>query len=251
MNSQTKIIFLIFAGLVLAYLLYASQSSQTNLPTQELNEAETKMDHFEPSINTAVEHFGTGDAAKDNIVIPSQADYSAPEVAILDKKFMSKNRATEGNYKRSSYNEGKRGNLGQSDWQNFYDHNNNIIGQSENDENDKFLPNDEAGDGFAVFRTNKQETCGSNQDCSPEELFDAQKYLPQEVNDDWFELVPEAISVKNRHLINITKPIGVNTIGSSKKNASHDLRGAPSCPKFVVSPFLNSSIEPDNNLKPL
>ena len=77
------------------------------------------------------------------------------------------------------------------------------------------------------------------------------EYLPQEVNDDWFEVQPEPISVKNRHLINITTPIGVNTIGTSLRNASWDIRGTPACPKYVVSPFLNSSIEPDTNLKPL
>lgn len=37
----------------------------------------------------------------------------------------------------------------------------------------------------------------------------------------------DPVSVRNRHLINITKPIGVRTIGSSWKNASHDLRSMP------------------------
>ena len=257
MNSQTKVVLLIFAGLMLAYLLYNGQSSSN--PTMKTETSETfttstpSNQHYETYVDTAVEHMtNVTNAPKEQVVnFPPQADYSPPEEEVINRKFASKNRATPGTYKRSSYNEGKRGNLGPSDWQSFYDHNNNIIGASQTGDNDRFLPNDEAGSGFAVFRTKGQETCGSNQDCSPEDLYDVQKYLPQEVNDDWFDLVPEAISVKNRHLINITKPIGVDTIGSSKKNASYDLRGAPSCPKFVVSPFLNSSIEPDNNLKPL
>ena len=45
--------------------------------------------------------------------------------------------------------------------------------------------------------------------------------------------------------------IGVNTVGQSLKNPSYDLRSAPACPKFVVSPFLNSTIEPDFNIKSL
>ncbi len=250
MNSQIKIALLIFAGLALAYLLYNGQSKTEAKPVS------TTAEHFETYIDTAnepynqTEHFVN--AEKERMVdFPPQADYSPPEAEVINKKLASKNRAAPGTYKRSSYNEGKRGNLGPSDWQSFYDHNNNIIGASQTGDNDGFLPNDAENQDFAVFRTNKQEKCGGNQDCSPEELYDVQKYLPQEVNDDWFDLVPEAISVKNRHLINITKPIGVNTIGSSKKNASYDIRGAPSCPKYVVSPFLNSSIEPDNNLKPL
>ena len=63
--------------------------------------------------------------------------------------------------------------------------------------------------------------------------------------------MPEAISVKNRHLINVTRAVGINTVGTSHKNGSYDLRGNPPCPKFVVSPWLQSSIEPDLNIKGL
>ena len=75
--------------------------------------------------------------------------------------------------------------------------------------------------------------------------------IPIEVNDDWFDVEP--ICSKNSHLIGITKSIGVNTVGSSLRNGprEEDLKGNISCPKFVVSPWLNSSIEPDTNLKPI
>ena len=49
-------------------------------------------------------------------------------------------------------------------------------------------------------------------------IFDVERYLPREVDDDWFDVQPEKISVKNRHLINITKPIGINTMGTKLKN---------------------------------
>ncbi len=35
------------------------------------------------------------------------------------------------------------------------------------------------------------------------------------------------------------------------KNASYDIRGAVAVPKFSISPFNNSTIEPDYNIKPL
>ena len=180
-----------------------------------------------------------------------QRDYSPPESDWLEGKFNSRNKSTPGQFKRSSYSGGRRGDLGPSEWDSYFDHNNNVIGSSQTGDNDRFLPIDESGGGLAVFKSKGRATCGSNQNCEPEDLFDVDKYLPQEVNDDWFEVQPEPISVKNRHLINITKPIGVNTIGTSLRNASYDIRASPSCPKFVVSPFLNSSIEPDINLKPL
>ena len=177
-------------------------------------------------------------------------DYSPPESEWLKQKFNSRNKARSG-YKRASYSGANRGSLGPSDWDAYFDHNNNVIGNSQTGENDKFLPIDESNGGFAVFKSKGRATCGSNQNCEPEDLFDVDKYLPQEVNDDWFEVQPEPISVKNRHLINITRPIGINTIGSSLRNSSYDLRGNPVNPKFVVSPFLNSSIEPSANIKPM
>lgn len=184
--------------------------------------------------------------SSDNQMYLPKNDYAPPE---LKQKFDGRNKA-HGGYKNVSYSKGMRGNLGGSDWESYFEQNNNVIGNSETGDNDQFMPVDETGDKHAVFKSNGAP-CGSSQNCEPEELYDVDKMLPQEVNNDWFEVAPEPISVKNRHLINITKPIGIDTIGSSKKNASYDLRGAPNCPKTVVSPWLESSISPDTNLKPL
>ena len=78
----------------------------------------------------------------------------------------------------------------------------------------------------------------------PEELYNSANFLPKEMNNDWFEVVPDSISVKNKHLISITRPISINTIGTSLKNSSWDLRACPVNPKTVISPWLQSSIEP-------
>lgn len=42
------------------------------------------------------------------------------------------------------------------------------------------------------------------------------------IKNDWFE-TSETIDIKNRHLININKPIGVNTVGSTHKNVTYDI----------------------------
>lgn len=76
--------------------------------------------------------------------------------------------------------------------------------------------------------------------------------LPQEVNDDWFQsdFSQSRIKLNENNIINSDKYIiGVNTVGSSLKNPSYDLRGTIPNAKTVVSPFLNSSIEPDYNIK--
>ena len=49
----------------------------------------------------------------------------------------------------------------------------------------------------------------------------------------------------------LKKLIGVNTVGQSLKNASYDIRGTIANPKFAVSPWNNSTYEPDTNIKPL
>jgi hypothetical protein len=235
-NNETQQ-FLIVCVIALVLYVWYSRSKVEGMSNEE-------------AVNPLPENIQDANISYESDYLP-QKDYSPPESDWLKQKFNSRNKAS-GEYKRSSYSAGKRGDLGPSEWDDYFDHNNNVIGNSQSGDNDKFLPVDESNGKFAVFKNKAgRPTCGSNQNCDPEDLFDVDKYLPQEVNDDWFEVQPEPISVKNRHLINITKPIGINTIGTSLKNASWDIRGTPACPKMVVSPFLNSSIEPDTNLKPL
>ncbi len=83
------------------------------------------------------------------------------------------------------------------------------------------------------------------------DLFDVQKMLPQEIEEDWFdvETLQSTKKIKGTHLIHPKIHMGVNTIGSSLKNATHDPRGDIANPKINVSPWNNSTIEPDTNLK--
>ncbi len=244
MYCDTKTVLLILAVLLLGFLLMNRQF--------ENFESSDWSDNFAP-VDHGNEHTyqvqNEGGQPEGEYILPN--DYSPPETNWMKGKFNTRN-TSHGDYKSSSYSSGRRGQLSTgSDWNQFFDNNNNVIGNGLTGENDKFLPIDESHSGHAAYQSSDKAKCGSNQNCEPEDLYDIEKYLPQEVNDDWFEVQPEPISVKNRHLINITKPIGVNTIGTSKKIASYDLRGRPMCPKFVVSPWLGSSVEPDNNLKPL
>lgn len=281
MNSQTKILLIVFAGLLLVFLLYNNRTSDNvnqeqenfssnkalndinlnqNIPKNIDEVANLQDDSVKTveNVNTISDDDNDSNCDQD-IPVPKEdmikyfpkKDLSPSESNWLQKKFAGRNKARPGEYKRSSYIGGTRGQLGPSNWNDYFDNNNNIIGNCQTSDNDQFLPIDESKGGFAVFKTSGKAKCGSNQNCPPEDLFDVDKYLPQEVNDDWFEVQPEPISVKNRHLINITKPTGINTIGTSLRNASWDIRGTPSCPKYVVSPWMQSSIEADTNLKPL
>lgn len=253
-KNQTKTLLAVGGILLLIFLLYQGANNAI------INDGEVALPEEE---NVLPENIGEEIIEEDipeqqNLALPRedmvkhfpQRDYAPPESDWLKQKFNDKNKANRG-YKRSNYSGALRGNLGPSDWEDYYAHNNNVIGNSQTGENDKFLPIDETNGGYAVFKSKGRATCGSNQNCEPEDLFDVDKYLPQEVNDDWWETPQNSISVKNRHLINITKPIGINTIGTSLKNSSYDIRAEPANPKFVVSPWKNTSIEPGHNIKPL
>ena len=84
--------------------------------------------------------------------------------------------------------------------------------------------------------------------------YNAKDYLPKEVNDDWFntDFSQAKYKMNDDKLINTEKyVVGVNTVGQSLKNASYDIRGAVNVPKYSVSPWNNSTTEPDYNIKPL
>lgn len=179
----------------------------------------------------------------ENTQHPISVDGEDVEQATLDK-LRWKNKAS-GKPIENSYAGGHRGNVPTEEWDEYYKANTELIDNSYIHSNDKFLPMDETGGNLAAHLG---KGIGKQ---TPEELFKVDNLLPQEVNPDWFEVMPEPIKVKNRHLVNVTRPVGVNTIGSSHKNMSYDLRGSPPCPKFTVSPWNSSSIDPDLNIKGL
>ena len=84
--------------------------------------------------------------------------------------------------------------------------------------------------------------------------YNAADFLPKEVNSEWFntDFSQAKVNVDDTNLINTERyVIGVNTVGQSLKNASYDIRGTIANPKFAVSPWNNSTYEPDTNIKPL
>jgi hypothetical protein len=76
--------------------------------------------------------------------------------------------------------------------------------------------------------------------------------LPVDENDSWFQVPNSKFNLMQAVDLELAETkIGTDTVGQSRKNATYDLRAAPPCPKFVVSPWQNSTIEPDYNTKPL
>lgn len=126
-----------------------------------------------------------------------------------------------------------------------------------------FQPNDESelgvngsslNDAFALPMQSGSQTDTIDFKKQNVDNYNARDFLPKEVNDEWFEtdFSLAKYQLNDDKLINTEKYIiGVNTVGNSKRSASWDIRGAIPNPKFTVSPWNNSTYEPDFNLKPL
>lgn len=78
--------------------------------------------------------------------------------------------------------------------------------------------------------------------------FQVKNFLPnneEAAKLDWFDNVSAPVEIQNRMLLNPEKQIGIDTIGSSNKNRSLDIRGAVNVAKASISPFLESTYEQD------
>jgi hypothetical protein len=88
--------------------------------------------------------------------------------------------------------------------------------------------------------------------CYPKNQLNATELLPADPNSKWAQVNPQgAGDIAGKNYLNAGALIGVNTVGQSLRNASHDLRSEPANPQVSVSPWFNSTIEPDINRRML
>jgi len=81
-------------------------------------------------------------------------------------------------------------------------------------------------------------------------LYNSNNYLPNDklLKPDLakgFQILENPVSVQNPSLIPVLRAIPVSSVMGSKRNSTWDIRAEPPNPRTVVSPFLNSSIQPD------
>lgn len=149
------------------------------------------------------------------------------------KKMTSPHAAKAGETKESHYSSKNRGG-DSSELDKFFE------GNHPHDNNAAVSGND---NNFAAYLP------GNGEKLSDKDKFNPASLLPQEKNGEWFDDPHESTNVTSPHLINIYRPVGINTIYSTMKNPSHDIRGTIANPKQDVSPWLNSSYEPDTNIR--
>jgi hypothetical protein len=93
-------------------------------------------------------------------------------------------------------------------------------------------------------------TTKSIQHYSNQEMYDPLNLLPQSNDKDWFEVIDKPINLKGR-LLRLENPLGINTVSDTLKVPNLDLRPVPLCREINGSPWNNSTVEPDTNIKTL
>lgn len=90
-------------------------------------------------------------------------------------------------------------------------------------------------------------------DCFPKDKLTPEDLLPKDAaNSEWAQVNPAGQGdVQNQNFLTAGYHIGINSIGSTLRNPNLQLRSEPANPQMKVSPWLQSTIEPDLNRKPL
>lgn len=92
----------------------------------------------------------------------------------------------------------------------------------------------------------RQASCFPKEQLLPEEL------LPQDNSSTWAQVNPQGSgSLKDKNFLSSAYHSGVDTIGSTLRNANLQLRSDPPNPQVVVSPWMQTTIQPDTNRRPL
>lgn len=244
LSDRSKILILIVLVGIVLYLLFSNKSPTRNegMLTQDIYidpKTSNLIEQDQNDLNTILENLDQ-DTQSNNISNENSSNENVKD----DKKITAKYTGEPNEHKRVNYSDGKR-NAKSDSLDKFFEGKNPI---NNNNTNDGFVPVDD-NKKYAAYLSSKT----NGKKLNDKDKFNPISLLPNEDDNDaeWFDnpYKSNAVSVKSKHLINVSRPIGVNTIGQSLKNANLQLRPDPANPKVPVSPWSNSSIEPDNNIR--
>ena len=89
-------------------------------------------------------------------------------------------------------------------------------------------------------------------ECMKKDQLTPSELLPKDQNSTWAQQNPMGPgSLKGKQFLSAGFLAGVNTVGSSLRNANHQLRSEPPNPQQAVGIWNQSTIEPDINRRPL
>ena len=114
--------------------------------------------------------------------------------------------------------------------------------------NEIFRPIDNGDDNNPVGLNGNQLP----KDCYPKDQLTPSELLPGDPNTKWAQVNPSGQGdLKDQNFLNAGHHLGVNTVGQSLRNSNLQLRSEPPNPQVKVSPWMQTTIEPDTNRRPM
>ena len=88
--------------------------------------------------------------------------------------------------------------------------------------------------------------------CYPKDVLSSADLLPHDANTDWAQVSPSGQgSLADQNFLTSGFHIGINTVGQTLRNANRQLRSEDPNPQVKVSPWMQTTIDPDINRRPL
>ena len=124
-----------------------------------------------------------------------------------------------------------------------------------NDESDDVVePSEPLGDNEEYNSVPVGNQGGNNlpAECYPKDVLSSADLLPQDADSKYAQANPNGQgALQDKNFLTAGFHVGVNTVGQSLRNANRQLRSEPPNPQVKVSPWMQTTIEPDLNRKPL
>jgi len=139
-------------------------------------------------------------------------------------------------------NQGNNANVNNANVNNANVNNANVNNNNVNNN----INNNNVSENINVVELEEENSNNNQSDCVDNRLL-PKDLLP--LNDD--NLYADADSLEGQNFLDAGYHSGINTVGSSLRNANLQLRADPVINKVNVGPWNNSTIQADNNRKPL
>ena len=111
----------------------------------------------------------------------------------------------------------------------------------------------EGDETYAQVSDDNSDNAGTDPtNCYPKDQLSPEELLPKNSDNTWDKVNPSTGgNLGDQNFLKAGYHVGINTVGQSLRNANLQLRSEPANPQLKVSPWMQSTIGPDNNRKAL
>lgn len=173
--------------------------------------------------------------------------YIAHEMNLMGESF--------GNYTTQSPVEG--GNQAPKCYNNGEEVDCELLNSEDNSDNSQDDSSQDVGGSYGIDKDevfkpvpNKPSDNQLPNECYPKDILSPSELLPKDSDSVWAQSVPSGQgSLGDQNFLNAGYHVGMNTVGQTLRNGNRQLRSDPPNPQVKVSPWMQTTIEPDTNRK--